>query len=49
MSLIDEKQIEQQSINWFKELGYDHKNGFEVSPERQNPCQTNSLSSAAML
>ncbi|MFL2525836.1 MAG: type I restriction endonuclease subunit R [Pelagibacteraceae bacterium] len=37
MSLIDEKQIEQQSINWFKELGYDHKNGFEVSPERQNP------------
>ena len=37
MSLIDEKQIEQQSINWFKELGYYYKSGFEVSPERQNP------------
>ena len=37
MSLIDEDQVELQSIEWFKELGYHYKNGYEIAPEGVNP------------
>ena len=31
--LISENQIELQSIDWFKELGYNYKNGKNISPD----------------
>ena len=37
MSLIDEEAVELQGIDWFKELGYDYKNGYKISPEGNNP------------
>ena len=37
MSLIDEDQVELQSIEWFKELGYQYKNGYDIAPEGVNP------------
>ena len=37
MSIIDEDQVELQGINWFKELGYQYKNGYDISPEGTNP------------
>ena len=36
MSLITEEQVELQSIEWFKELGYHYKNGYEIAPEEKN-------------
>ena len=30
MSLINEDQVELQGIEWFKELGYQYKNGYEI-------------------
>ena len=33
MSLINEDQVELQGIEWFKELGYHYKNGYEISPD----------------
>jgi type I restriction enzyme, R subunit len=37
MSLINEDQLELQSIEWFKELGYQYKNGYEIAPEGVDP------------
>ena len=37
MSLITEEQVELQSIEWFKELGYQYKDGYEIAPEGANP------------
>ena len=37
MSLITEEQVELQSIEWFKELGYQYKDGYEIAPEGINP------------
>ena len=37
MSLIIEEQVELQSIEWFKELGYEYKNGLDIAPEGNNP------------
>ena len=37
MSLITEEQVEMQSIEWFKELGYQYKDGCEIAPEGVNP------------
>ncbi len=37
MSLITEEQVELQSIEWFKELGYEYKDGYEIAPEGANP------------
>ena len=37
MSLITEEQVELQSIEWFKELGYQYKDGYEIAPEGENP------------
>ena len=38
---ITEEQLEQQSLNWFSDLGYQYKNGYDiahdgVTPERDN-------------
>ena len=33
MSLISEDQVELQSIEWFQELGYQYKNGYDIAPE----------------
>ena len=41
MPLIDEDQVELQSIEWFKELGYQYKDGYEISPEGANPERNN--------
>ena len=37
MSLITEEQVELQSIEWFKELGYQYKDGYEIAPEGVDP------------
>ena len=37
MSLIDEEQVELQSIEWFQELGYQYKDGYEIAPEGESP------------
>ena len=37
MSLITEEQVELQSIEWFKELGYQYKDGYDIAPEGENP------------
>ena len=37
MSLINEDQVELQGIQWFKELGYNYKNGYQISPDGTNP------------
>ena len=37
MSLITEEKVELQSIEWFKELGYHYKNGYEIAPEAESP------------
>ena len=37
MQLIDEEIVELQGIKWFRELGYDYKNGYLISPEGKNP------------
>lgn len=36
MSLINEDQVELQSIKFFKELGYEYKNGYVLAPEGDN-------------
>tara|TARA_B100000427_G_scaffold329223_1_gene344556 strand:- start:1868 stop:4966 length:3099 start_codon:yes stop_codon:yes gene_type:complete len=41
MSLITEEQVELQSIEWFQELGYQYKNGYEIAPEGVNPERDN--------
>ena len=33
MSLITEEQVELQCIAWFKELGYEYKDGHDIAPE----------------
>ncbi|MBT6050521.1 MAG: hypothetical protein HOG49_27290, partial [Candidatus Scalindua sp.] len=37
MSLIDEDQVEQIAIDWFKGLGYDYLNGYDIAPDGDNP------------
>ncbi len=39
--LISEEQIENQSLEWFKSLGYDYKNGYEISPDSNSPERKN--------
>ena len=33
MALVTEDQVELQSIEWFKGLGYDYKNGYDIAPD----------------
>jgi type I restriction enzyme, R subunit len=37
MSLIDEDQVEQIAIDWFKGLGYDYLNGYDIAHDGDNP------------
>jgi type I restriction enzyme R subunit len=37
MSIINEEKVELQSIDWFKEIDYSYKNGYEISPDGNNP------------
>jgi len=41
MSLIDEDQVEQIAIDWFKELGYSYLNGYDIAPDGDNPQRDN--------
>ena len=41
MSLIDEDQVEQIAIDWFKGLGYDYLNGYDIAPDGDNPQRNN--------
>ena len=48
MSRINEDQVEQISIDWFKELEYDYLNGFDIAPDGENP-QRNSYDEVLLL
>ena len=37
MSIITEEQLEMLCIDWFVELGYEYKDGHDISPESNNP------------
>ena len=37
MALVTEDQVELQSIEWFKDLGYQYKHGNDISPEGKEP------------
>ena len=37
MALITEEQVELQTVEWFKELGYQYKHGRDISPEGTVP------------
>ena len=40
MALVTEDQVELQSIEWFKDLGYDYKNGYDIAPDGDQPERT---------
>ena len=35
--MINEDQVEQLAIEWFKELGYDYIHGYDISPDSEQP------------
>ena len=35
--MINEDQVEQISLDWFKELGYDHLCGYDIAPDSDDP------------
>ena len=37
MALVTEDQVEQLSIDWFKELGYQCKCGYDIAPDGKEP------------
>ena len=37
MALVTEDQVELQSIDWFKDLGYDYVCGYDVAPDGETP------------
>lgn len=38
--MINEDQVERLAIEWFEELGYSYLNGYDISPESDNPLRT---------
>jgi len=40
MALITEDHVELQSIEWFKELGYDYACGYDIAPDGEAPERT---------
>ncbi|RLA84892.1 MAG: DEAD/DEAH box helicase [Epsilonproteobacteria bacterium] len=38
---MNEDQVEQLAIDWFKELKYDYLNGYDISPDSDNPLRDN--------
>jgi type I restriction enzyme R subunit len=45
MALITEDLVEQQSIEWFRDLGYDYVCGYDIAPDGETPerCLTSAL------
>ena len=39
--MINEDQVEQLAIEWFKELGYDYLHGYEIAPDSSDPQRSN--------
>jgi len=39
--MINEDQVEQLAIEWFKELGYDYLLGYEIAPDSSDPQRSN--------
>jgi len=39
--MINEDQVEQLAIEWFEELGYEYLNGYDISPDSDNPLRKN--------
>ena len=39
--IINEEQVELSTIDWFKELGYEYKDGYEIAPEGIDPERDN--------
>ena len=39
--MINEEQVEQLAIDWFKELGYDYLCGYDIAPDSENPQRKN--------
>lgn len=39
--MINEDQVEQISLDWFKELGYDYLHGYDIAPDSSNPQRAN--------
>ena len=37
MALVTEDQVELQSIDWFKDLGYDYVCGYDIAPDGETP------------
>lgn len=35
--MITEDQLEQQCLDWFKELGYQYQNGYDIAPDGDTP------------
>ncbi|MEZ8722923.1 type I restriction endonuclease subunit R [Vibrio pomeroyi] len=39
--MITEEQLEQQCLDWFKELGYQYQNGYDIAPDGNTPEREN--------
>ncbi|MFK5938593.1 MAG: type I restriction endonuclease subunit R [Sulfurimonas sp.] len=39
--MINEDQVEQLAIEWFKELGYDYQLGYDIAPDSEHPERKN--------
>ncbi|EPZ5424661.1 type I restriction endonuclease subunit R [Vibrio parahaemolyticus] len=39
--MITEDQLEQQCLDWFKELGYQYQNGYDIAPDGNTPEREN--------
>jgi type I restriction enzyme R subunit len=39
--MINEDQVEQLAIEWFKELGYDYLHGYDIAPDSSTPERNN--------
>ena len=44
MALVSEDQVELQSIEWFKDLGYDYVCGYDIAPDGETPERSDYLS-----
>ena len=44
MGLVTEDQVELQSIEWFKDLGYDYVCGYDIAPDGETPERSNYVS-----
>ena len=40
MALVTEDQVELQSIDWFKDLGYQYVCGYDIAPDGDTPERT---------